>query len=89
MNHKIFEQKHMICLLLSIYKEPARFNLLQKKFGINTSTLQKRLEVLEDSGIIWKKQCHMDGRSCLYIITKRGKKIANILTSLEETCKKK
>lgn len=89
MNYEIFEQKHIIDIILSIEKEPGRFNLLQKEFDINTSTLQKRLESLEKSEIIWKKKCPIDGRSCAYIITEYGKKIAGILNTLKKTCKNK
>lgn len=87
MNLHLLEQKYIINIILSIDEKPGRFNLLQKEFEINTSTLQKRLESLEGSVLIQKKPCSIDGRSCVYMITKKGAEIAKVLKELKTSCK--
>ena len=82
---KIFGQKYVIELLLSLVEKPKGFNELQKEHDINTSTLQKRLVVMEQAKFITKKPCTDDARSFFYIITQRGVMMADILLQLKQS----
>jgi len=82
---KIFQQKHVIELLLSITEKPKGFNELQKEHAINTSTLQKRLVLMQKAGLIEKKPCPHDARSVFYTAKEKGSIMSDILRNLRET----
>lgn len=76
---EIFQQKHAIDLLITIEEGQIGFNALQKKLGINTATLQLRLEDLQEKHFIRKTPCAQDSRSMQYSLQKRGKRVSEML----------
>jgi len=86
---KIFEQKYIIELLLSLVTKPKGFNELQKEHHINTSTLQKRLILMERAQFITKTPCEHDARSFFYTVTTRGISMAKILQNLKKSFENK
>lgn len=81
---KIFEQKYVIELMISLAESDLGFNVLQEKHTINTSTLQKRLLLLERVLLVTKNPCPHDGRYFFYSATEKGKAIAKILIQLQK-----
>ena len=72
---EIFQQKHTIEILsaISATDEGIGFNAIQEQLGINTLSLQRRLEDLIDKKMITKKNCNNDSRSVIYSLLPRGK----------------
>lgn len=82
---KVFQEKYIIELVLSLYEKPKGFNLLQKEHSINTATLNKRLLLMERAEFIQKKRCEHDARAFFYLLTERGEEMAIILLELEDS----
>jgi len=76
----IFQQKHVIRILLTIGEfGPIGFNAQQEKLTINTVTLQRRLEDLQEKKFIQKVPCPDDSRSVHYSLQKRGEEVSRML----------
>ena len=70
---EIFQQRHTIDVLFKLHEsESMGFNQLQKSLGINTLTLQRRLEDLQRKKFIVKSNDKSDSRSYRYTLSKRG-----------------
>lgn len=84
---KIFEQKHVIGIMISLLSQKKGFNTLQKEHQINTSTLQKRLEAMEKESLIIRESCTKDSRSCYYSATEKGHKAGLLLEKIKDNFK--
>lgn len=77
---EVFQQRHCIDILLIIKKHgEVGFNTIQESLDINTATLQRRLEDLQQKEFIIKEPCINDSRSYKYSVLDRGSEAARML----------
>lgn len=72
----------MLTIIYNLISEPMGFNDIQDKLEINTATLAKRLNQLEEERLVEKIICPSDSRRHYYSLTKRGKKLSKLLEKL-------
>lgn len=75
-------ERHMLTIIYNLISEPMGFNDIQDKLEINTATLAKRLNQLEEERLVEKIICPSDSRRHYYSLTKRGKKLSKLLEKL-------
>ena len=72
----------MLTIIYNLISEPMGFNDIQDKLEINTATLAKRLNQLEEERLVEKIICPSDSRRHYYSLTKLGKKLSKLLEKL-------
>jgi len=75
----LLSERHMLSLIYNLSSGPKGFNDLQIEMDINSATLSKRLNALEDEAVVEKKVCEKDSRRHYYALTKRGKKLSKYI----------
>ena len=77
---EIFQQRHCIDILMAVHdNDTVGFNALQQELSINTATLQRRLEDLQQKDFIVKTVCDKDTRSYKYSLSERGQEASRQL----------
>lgn len=79
---RFLSQPHMLTIIYTLDRKVWGFNQLQKVTGINTRTLTKRLQELQEEKIISVVDCPKDARCRYYQLSPRGKKMRTILQKL-------
>ncbi len=79
---RFLSQQHMLTIIYTLDTEVWGFNQLQKVTGINTRTLTKRLQELQEEKIISVVDCPKDARCRYYQLSPRGKKMRSVLKKL-------
>ena len=69
----------MLAIIYNLISKPMGFNDLQEKMEINTATLAKRLNQLEEEQMVKKLTCAADSRRHYYALTARGKKLSKLI----------
>lgn len=82
---EIFQQRHCIDILITIHDNgELGFNSIQEDLKINTATLQRRLEDLQQKEFVIKTTCNKDMRSFKYSLSDRGMEASRQLLGFKE-----
>lgn len=77
-------ERHMLTIIYNLIAGPRGFNELQDQLEINTATLSKRLDRLEEEQLVERTMCDTDSRRCYYSLTKRGKRLSKLIEQFSE-----
>ena len=84
---KVLEKSKSIEILVALYDKEKLFlsELLEKLDTKDTNTINRRIDLLRDSGLIKEKsEAKFGGRRYIWL-TEKGKKIALLLTEIGKT----
>lgn len=82
---EVFQQKHAIETIMKIGSHgPIGFNELQESLGVNTATLQRRLEDLYEKQFIKKQSKDTDKRAVDYVLSQRGDEVFRMLNEFKD-----